>query len=408
MVNNLERLLSKLTTLLEGKIKTIQKVIYSDSRNMKEMADESVDLVVTSPPYPMIEMWDKIFTEQNGKIGNALEKNDGPAAFELMHKELDKVWDELFRVLKKGSIACINMGDATRTIAGRFALYTNHSRILTYMQKIGFSALPAILWRKQTNAPNKFMGSGMMPPGAYVTLEHEYILILRKGNKREFKTNNEKDVRRESSFFWEERNNWFSDVWMDLKGAQQSLLDADTRKRSAAFPFELPYRLISMFSVKGDTVLDPFSGVGTTMYAAMATGRYSVNYEIDQSLNDCVISRLSDIVDFSNKRIVERLENHLEFTKERFKKKGKFKHRNKHYLFPVITGQETNLLINELKSVKQNNDNTFEVIYSDEPQNEFVGSWDGYVMSETDKKEQKKAAAQKKRLKQNRQKKLFN
>jgi len=87
----------------------------------------------------------------------------------------------------------------------------------------------------------------------------------------------------------------------------------------------------------------------------------------------------SDIVDFSNKRIVERLENHLEFTKERFKKKGKFKHRNKHYLFPVITGQETNLLINELKSVKQNNDNTFEVIYSDEPQNQFVGSWEGYV-----------------------------
>ena len=205
------------------------------------------------------------------------------------------------------------------------------------MQNIGFSALPAILWRKQTNAPNKFMGSGMMPPGAYVTLEHEYVLILRKGNKRDFKTANEKDVRRASSFFWEERNNWFSDVWMDLKGAQQNLLDAATRKRSAAYPFELPYRLISMFSVKGDTVLDPFLGVGTTMYAAMATGRNSVNYEIDQSLRDSIISRFSDIVDFSNKRIVERLENHHEFIEDRFKNKGKFKHSNKHYLFPVIT-----------------------------------------------------------------------
>jgi DNA modification methylase len=393
---------------LEKKVRTIQKVIYSDAKNMKKVEDESVDLVVTSPPYPMIEMWDDIFTAQNEKIGTALKQNKGPDAFELMHKELDKVWNELARVLKKGAIACINIGDATRTISGHFALYTNHSRILTYMQKIGFSALPAILWRKQTNAPNKFMGSGMMPPGAYVTLEHEYVLILRKGNKRDFKTAYEKDVRRGSSFFWEERNNCFSDVWMDLKGAQQNLLDAATRKRSAAFPFELPYRLISMFSVKGDTVLDPFLGVGTTMYAAMATGRNSVNYEIDQSLRDCIISRLPDVVGFSNKRIVERLENHLEFIEERFKNKGKFKHSNKHYLFPVITGQEANLLINELKSVKQDNDNTVEVIYSDEPQSDFVSSWDDYVMSETDKKEQKKAAAEKKRLKANRQKKLFN
>ena len=133
------------------------------------MSNESIDLVVTSPPYPMIEMWDQIFTSQNEKIGRALNKKDGPTAFELMHQELDKVWDELYRVLKVGGIACINIGDATRTINSHFALYTNHSRIQTYMQKLGFSALPAILWRKQTNAPNKFMGSGMMPPGAYVT-----------------------------------------------------------------------------------------------------------------------------------------------------------------------------------------------------------------------------------------------
>ena len=229
---------------------TTHKIIYKDSKQMKDLADESIDLVVTSPPYPMIEMWDQIFASQNEKIGRALKKKDGPAAFELMHQELDKVWDELYRVLKEGGIACINIGDATRTINSHFALYTNHSRIHTYMQKLGFSALPAILWRKQTNAPNKFMGSGMMPPGAYVTLEHEYVLMLRKGNKKEFNTNDEKKLRRESSFFWEERNNWFSDVWMDLKGTSQNLFDIKTRGRSAAFPFELPYRLIAMFSIK--------------------------------------------------------------------------------------------------------------------------------------------------------------
>jgi DNA modification methylase len=176
------------------------------------------------------------------------------------------------------------------------------------MQKIGFSALPAILWRKQTNAPNKFMGSGMMPPGAYVTLEHEYILMLRKGNKKEFKTNEEKKIRRESSFFWEERNVWFSDVWMDLKGTSQNLFDNKARDRSAAYPFELPYRLTTMFSVKGNTVLDPFFGIGTTMYAAMAAARNSIGYEIDRNLKEQIISKSSGIVGFSNKRIEERLD----------------------------------------------------------------------------------------------------
>ena len=271
---------------------TTHKIIFKDSKHMMDVSDESIDLVVTSPPYPMIEMWDQIFDDQNRKIGNALREKDGTAAFELMHQELDKVWDELFRVLKEGGIACINIGDATRTINGHFALYTNHSRVHTYMQKLGFSALPAILWRKQTNAPNKFMGSGMMPPGAYVTLEHEYVLILRKGNKKDFKTNKEKKLRRESSFFWEERNVWFSDVWMDLKGTSQNLFDNNTRDRSAAFPFELPYRLITMFSIKGDTVLDPFMGIGTTIYAAMTAGRNSVGYEIDQNLKEQIIRKL--------------------------------------------------------------------------------------------------------------------
>ena len=156
-------------------MKSSHKIMFADSKEMADLPNESIDLVVTSPPYPMIEMWDEIFSRQNKEIGRALGKKEGPLAYEMMHRALDRVWDELYRVLKNGGIACINIGDATRTINGHFALYTNHSRIHTYMQKIGFSALPAILWRKQTNAPNKFMGSGMMPPGAYVTLEHEYV-----------------------------------------------------------------------------------------------------------------------------------------------------------------------------------------------------------------------------------------
>ncbi|MGV7223077.1 MAG: DNA-methyltransferase [Nitrospinales bacterium] len=368
---------------------TTHKIFFKHSKQMNELADGSIDLIVTSPPYPMIEMWDKVFTNQNRKIGKALAEENGPAAFELMHQELDKVWGELFRVLKLGGIACINIGDATRTINGHFALYTNHSRIHNTMQRLGFSALPVILWRKQTNAPNKFMGSGMMPPGAYVTLEHEYVLILRKGNKKEYKTEAEKKLRRESAFFWEERNVWFSDVWMDLKGTSQNLLDKNARNRSAAYPFELPYRLITMFSVKTDNVLDPFFGIGTTMHAAMAAGRNSIGYEIDQNLSKHIMPKPYGIVGYSNKRIKERLGNHLEFVKKRYQKKGKFKHTNVHYHFPVMTKQETDLIINELVSVKQADNYAFEVAYSDKPQNIQTGSWEKYIFSDSEKKNMK-------------------
>ena len=199
-------------------MKSSHKIIIGDARQLNSISDESVDLIVTSPPYPMIEMWDNVFSKLNPSIDDALKKNDGQKAFNLMHNELDKVWKECCRLLKPGCIACINIGDAVRTINGSFKMYSNHSRIINYMCNLGFDQLPDILWRKQTNAPNKFMGSGMLPACAYVTYEHEYILIFRKGEKRVFNNNGEKENRRASAFFWEERNVWFSDVWNDLKG----------------------------------------------------------------------------------------------------------------------------------------------------------------------------------------------
>ena len=190
---------------------------------MRVVPDSSVHLVVTSPPYPMIEMWDDMFKRQSNKIATALKHQKGIEAFEWMHRELDPVWKETYRILVDGGIACINIGDAVRTVDEDFRLYPNHARILSAMLNVGFSALPLILWRKPTNAPNKFMGSGMLPGGAYVTLEHEYILIVRKGSKREFNRAPEKQIRRESALFWEERNNWFSDVWFGLVGTRQKL-----------------------------------------------------------------------------------------------------------------------------------------------------------------------------------------
>jgi DNA modification methylase len=95
---------------------TRHQIYFHDSRNMETLDSGSTDLVVTSPPYPMIEMWDAMFADQNTEIGNALSKGDGPSAFEGMHRELDAVWQEVWRILKPSGIACINVGDATRTI----------------------------------------------------------------------------------------------------------------------------------------------------------------------------------------------------------------------------------------------------------------------------------------------------
>ncbi len=355
-------------------MKTAHNIYFDTSENMGIIPSESVHLVVTSPPYPMIEMWDEMFSNQNSDIAEALNQGLGFNAFELMHRLLDPVWNELYRILASGGIACINIGDATRTIDGKFQLYPNHSRILTKMIDAGFCPLPAILWRKATNAPNKFMGSGMLPAGAYVTLEHEYILVLRKGAKRAFKTDQQKQLRRQSAFFWEERNIWFSDVWLDLTGASQTRTHDRARLRSAAFPFELAYRLINMFSTKNDIVVDPFLGTGTTMAAAMASGRNSIGFELDPGFQDQIRSIAETIIDTANNRINRRIQDHIDFIDRRVKENYQFKYLNRHYDFSVMTRQEIDLYFNTLKNVERIDANAMEVTYATIPQNSTYGN----------------------------------
>ena len=349
--------------------------------------------MVTSPPYPMIGMWDDVFGSQNVEIEKALKIGDGKLAHELMHEILDSVWDEMFRVLKDGRFACINIGDATRKVNGDFCLYPNHARILNYLLKIGFSALPDILWRKQTNVPNKFMGSGMLPAGAYVTLEHEYILILRKGSKREFKTECEKQNRRESALFWEERNIWYSDVWTDIKGTGQRLSVGDgfetcpPRLRSAAFPYELAYRLVNMYSVKGDVILDPFLGTGTTIAAAMTSGRNSIGVEIDKSFQSAICPMARQIVDFSYDYLLDRLRRHFEFVEDRIQVSGPLKYTNRYYGCPVVTSQEQSILLNGLNEVRESDDNIFEVMYSAKPQDIYDQSRNKMTIESLDNSE---------------------
>lgn len=352
-------------------MQTSHKIHFGLAQHMDAIADASVDLVVTSPPYPMIEMWDEGMIQQNPTIGEALAANDGQRAFMLMHTELDKVWAEINRVTKAGSFVCINIGDATRSLNGEFQLYSNHSRIVTYFINNGFSCLPAILWRKPTNAPNKFMGSGMLPAGAYVTLEHEYILVFRKGGKRIFKSELEKLNRQRSAFFWEERNEWFSDTW-DVRGTRQKLIDKSGRERSGAYPFEIPYRLVTMYSVKGDVVLDPFLGTGTTTLAAIAAGRNSIGYEMDERLADVIQNCVNeDCLPVLNNAIRDRLEAHKIFVEKRqLSGAGNLKHYNEFYQFPVMTSQETELQLNFLTDLNQSG-SAIQVSYSETPSLQF-------------------------------------
>ncbi|MFK5953114.1 MAG: site-specific DNA-methyltransferase [Desulfobacterium sp.] len=329
---------------------TEHKVLFSDARNLSLLSDESVDLVVTSPPYPMISMWDDLFATMNPEIQQALDQDCGNTAFELMNLELDKVWQELDRVVKPSGFVCINIGDATRTIGKQFQLYSNHSRITSALTQLSFQSLPVILWKKATNSPNKFMGSGMLPAGAYVTLEHEYIMIFRKGGKREFKTSRQKQNRNKSAFFWEERNQWFSDTWA-IKGVRQKMGGGKLRERNAAYPFELPYRLINMYSVKGDTILDPFLGTGTTTFAAMASERNSWGFECDKHFSDVIGEGLKNVNQISKNTVTRRIENHFDFVKTYQQNKKNLKHKSHVYGFPVMTKQESQLEFNFVKNI---------------------------------------------------------
>ncbi len=345
-------------------MKTTHRIELGDARQLRSVNDGSVELVVTSPPYPMVEMWDGAFAELNEEVGKSLEADDYRRAFELMHLELDKVWRECFRVLRPGGIACINIGDATRTLSGEFQLFSNHSRIVTSATALGFVALPDLIWRKQTNAPNKFLGSGMLPPGAYVTYEHEYILVFRKGGKRHFDSDDEKTLRRRSAYFWEERNQWFSDVWFDLKGAAQSRIDPSARSRSGAFPFELAYRLIQMFSIIGDTVLDPFLGTGTSTLAAVCSARSSIGVEVKTSLVEQAASRLPSARELGIQRVRARLDNHRQFVNHREADGRPLKYTNRHYQIPVQTKQERELELFWPDAIRRLEGGAFEASHS--------------------------------------------
>ncbi len=329
-------------------METKHRFFNIDSRDIDNIDVDDVNLVVTSPPYPMIDMWDDVFSEMNEDIESSLESKDGWESFELMHKELDKIWDNIDELLTDSGVVCINIGDATRKIGSNFNIYPNHARIIEKFKSLGYDVLPSILWRKPTNKASKFMGSGMLPGNAYVTLEHEHILIFRKNGTRRF-NKDRKEQRYNSAYFWEERNKWFSDLWEDVKGESQVTTN-ESRDVAASYPLEIPFRLIQMYSIQGDTVLDPFLGTGTTSIAAAASARNSIGLDIDNEFIQSSIERFENIRRISKEINNNRIEKHKEFLEN-----NSHNYDAEYYDFGVITKQEKQIKLLDINTVNKNN-----------------------------------------------------
>lgn len=255
-------------------------IYWKSSEDMDDINRDSVDLVVTSPPYPMVEQWDE--------FGN----------YEEQHEMINAVLEECWRVLREGGIMCINIGDATRSVDDRFQCYPNHSEVTINATEVGFDTLVPIHWFKPTNKPNSFLGSGFHPPNCYVTQDTEYILIFRKGEKRSLPS--DRVLWDASRFTKDERDTWFSQQWR-IKG--------ETQDGTAQFPTKIPYRLIRMFSLLGDTVLDPFAGTATTLQIARALGRHAVGYEVNLELQERINSNMDKVRNISNEDILANLIN---------------------------------------------------------------------------------------------------
>lgn len=240
-------------------------IYFHSSEEMPELGDNSIGAVITSPPYPMIQKWDPIWESSLSPFNNWQEQ----------HNFLLQVWRECYRVLVPGGICCINIGDATRSHKedGRgFRCWPNFAAIQIGCTAIGFVPLVPIFWRKISNKPNAFLGSGFQPPNAYVSQDCEYIAIFRKGSLRQFKGKD--PIRYDSSYTKEERDKWFQQIW-EVPGAKGS-------KETSSWPLEIPYRLMRMFTVKDDTILDPFCGSGEARFLFEQHSRSFVGYEVNQ------------------------------------------------------------------------------------------------------------------------------
>lgn len=257
--------------------KTRHTMIQADARELSFIRDESVHLVVTSPPYWTL----KQYNPHPAQLGHVED-------YQEFLGELEKVWRECLRVLTPGGRLVCVVGDVcvSRRAFGRHMVFPLHADIVVTCRKIGFDNLNPIIWHKIANAcfevenGSKFLGKPY-EPNAIIKNDIEFILMQRKPGGYRRPTPAQRERSRISK---EEFDAWFRQFW--------SIPGESTREHPAPFPLELAYRLVRMFSFVGDTVLDPFCGTGTTMLAAMRACRNSIGVEIDPQYLDIAERRL--------------------------------------------------------------------------------------------------------------------
>jgi DNA modification methylase len=257
---------------------TVHALYRHDARDMRALPDESVHLVVTSPPYWTL----KEYRKTRGQLGYVED-------YEEFLGEIDKVWKHCHRALVPGGRLVVVVGDVclSRRKTGRHMVVPLHASIQEHCRTIGFDNLATIIWEKISNAVyevengSRFLGKPY-EPNAVVKNDIEYILMQRKsGGYRKPSL----ETRVLSVISAENYQRWFQQIWSGVTGAS-------TRHHPAPFPIEVAERLIRMFSFVGDTVLDPFMGTATTNVAAAQWGRNSVGFEIDATYFDFAVARL--------------------------------------------------------------------------------------------------------------------
>ena len=264
--------------------RTEHRIMKGDARNLSFLPDESIHLVVTSPPYWTLKEYPCV----PGQLGEIED-------YEVFLDELDKVWGECERVLVPGGRVCCVVGDVCvpRRKIGKHFVMPLHADIQVRSRRVGLDVLTPILWHKIANGVTEAQGNGAgfygkpYQPGAVVKNDVEYILFMRKGGDYRKVTPLQKVL---SILTKDEMQRWWRSMWTDVRGAS-------TRAgHPAPYPPILAERLIRMFSFAGDTVLDPFGGTGSTGVASVAAGRNSVSIEIDAGYGEIATRNLETAV----------------------------------------------------------------------------------------------------------------
>jgi len=253
-----------------------------DARDLSWMPDESVHLVVTSPPYWTL----KEYEHSRNQLGDVED-------YEGFLDELDKVWAECARVLAPGGRICCVIGDVCvpRKRNGRHYVMPLHADVQVRSRRLGLDCLTPILWQKIANGVTEAQGNGAgfygkpYQPGAIIKNDIEYILFLRKGGNYRSPNTLQRVL---SMLTRAEMQSWMRSCWSDIKG------ESTRQGHPAPYPVALAERLVRMFSFAGDTILDPFSGTGSTGLAALRAGRNSISNELEPSYHSIAEARLRE------------------------------------------------------------------------------------------------------------------